>query len=112
MTAAYERGAVYWTALDRETGHEQAKIRPCVIVSATPINRRRPTVVVLPLTTTVEVAHPPLLVAVPSMGSAARARIEHMRSVDKSRLGQRIGRLSDEDLSEVDGAIAKVLTLG
>ena len=132
MTAAYERGEVYWTALDPARGHEpagppqgriperaarrypseQAKTRPCVIVSNTAINRRRGTIVVVPLTTTPQSAHPPLLVAVPSMGAHAKSRTEHLRAVDKSRLGQRIGRLSDEDMLALERAIAKVLALG
>ena len=111
MTAAHERGEVYWTALDPARGHEQVKTRPCVIVSATTINRRRGTVVVVPLTTTAQAAHPPLLVGVPSAGATVKARTEHLRAVDKSRLGQRVGRLSDEDLLALERAIAKVLAL-
>lgn len=112
MTAAFGRGDVHWTALDPVRGHEQAKTRPCVIVSDTTINRRRGTVVVVPLTTTPQAAHPPLLVAVPSMGAGAKARTEHLRAVDKSRLGQRVGRLGDEDMLALERAIARVLALG
>lgn len=111
MSPACERGEVYWVALDPARGHEQAKTRPCVIVSDTKINRRRGTVVVVPLTTTAQAALPPLLVAVPSMGADAKARTEHLRAVVKSRLGQRIGQIDDEDMLALERAIAKVLGL-
>lgn len=111
MSAVHERGEVFWTALDPARGREQARTRPCVIVSDSAINRRRGTVIVVPLTTTVQEAMPPLLVAVPSIGPGAKARTEHLRAVDKSRLGRRLGRLSDEDMHALEHAIAKVLAL-
>ena len=111
MTAAYQRGQVYWTQLDPVQGHEQAKTRPCAIFSDTLINQRRGTVVVVPLTTTPAAEQFPLLVALPSMGANTKARTEHIRSVDKSRLGQLVGKLSEHDMDALGRAIAKVLKL-
>ena len=112
MKPGYRRGEVYWTQLDPARGHEQAKTRPCVILSDTLINQRRGTVVVVPLTTTTQPAHPPLLVATPSMGPNAKARTEHVRAVDKSRTGRLAGALSEADLEELSRAMIKVLKLG
>ncbi len=112
MKPAYQRGEVYWTQLDPVRGHEQAKTRPCAILSDTLINQRRGTVVVVPLTTTPTPAHPPILIATPSMGRNAKARTEHIRSVDKSRLGRLEGMLSEPDMEELGRAIVKVLKLG
>lgn len=111
MTPAYQRGDVYWTQLDPVQGHEQAKTRPCAIVSDTLINQRRGTVVVIPLTTTPAADRFPLLVTMPSMGANAKARTEHIRSVDKSRLGRLEGILSEQDMDALGRAIAKVLKL-
>ncbi len=108
----YLRGEVYWTELDPVRGHEQAKTRPCVILSDALINQRRGTVVVVPLTTTSQAALPPILVAIPSMGVDAKARIEHIRSVDKSRLRRLEGRLSEVDMTALGRAVAKILQLG
>ena len=112
MKPAYRRGEVYWTQLDPVRGRVQAKTRPCAVMSDTLINQHRGTVVVIPLTTTPEPAHPPLLVATPSMGLNAKARTEHIRAVDKSRLGRLEGTLSDEDMGELGRAVVKVLKLG
>ena len=111
MTPAYLRGQVYWTQLDPVRGHEQAKTRPCAIMSDTLINQRRGTVVIVPLTTTPLTDQFPILVSMPSMGVRTKARTEQIRSVDKSRLGRFEGRLSDKDMDELGRAIGKVLKL-
>ena len=90
-------------------GSEQAKTRPCVVLSANEINAQRKTVVVIPLTTTKTPAVPPLLVSVPSAGLDSKARVEQIRAVDKSRLRNRLGSLSDADLLEIEGALQRIL---
>ena len=111
MSASIQRGQVYWVALDPVHGSEMAKTRPCVILSANEINRRRNTVVIVPLTSTSEPVHFPLVIAVPSAGIGSKARAEHIRSVDKSRLMQLIGHISDEDLNQISHGVARVLGL-
>jgi len=64
-----ERGDVFWVDLEPVRGSEIAKIRPCVILSTNEINRRRRTVVLVPLTSTPEPVAFPLVVAVPSAGA-------------------------------------------
>lgn len=109
MSTVVQRGQVYWVALDPVHGSEMAKTRPCVILSANEINRRRHTVVIVPLTNTSEPVYFPLVIAVPSAGVGSKARAEHIRSVDKSRLTQLIGQISDDDLSRISHGVAKVL---
>ena len=105
------RGEVYWVELDPTRGSEIAKTRPCVVLSAVEINQHRNTVVVIPLTTTASPAIPPLLVATPSAGISSKARIEHIRAVDKTRLQRKIGSLAAHDLSAVENALRVVLRL-
>lgn len=112
MNTRVERGQVYWVALDPVVGAEIAKTRPCVILSANEINRRRKTVIIVPLTSTPEPRHFPLLIDVPSAGVGSKARTEQVRNVDKSRLRGLIGHISDEDLSAISRGVAKVLGLG
>lgn len=111
MSTSVERGDIYWVELDPTRGAEIAKTRPCIILSATEINLHRKTVIALPLTTTSAAAAPPLLVAVPSAGATSKARIEHIRAVDKTRLQRRIGRVSSLDLQSVEAALRQVLRL-
>jgi mRNA interferase MazF len=80
-------------------------------LSATEINQHRKTVVVIPLTTTATPAAPPLLIAIPSTGATSKARIEHIRAVDKSRLQRKLGKLSVQDLHAAEEALRRVLRL-
>jgi mRNA interferase MazF len=106
-----ERGEVYWVELDPTRGSEISKTRPCVVLSAVEINQHRNTVVVIPLTTTSSPAIPPLLVATPSAGDTSKARIEHIRALDKTRLQRKIGNLAAADLSAIENALRVVLRL-
>ena len=109
MNANIQRGQVYWVTLDPVRGSEISKTRPCVVLSANEINRRRNTVIVVPLTSTPGPVHFPLLINVPSAGIGSKARSEQIRNVDKSRLANLIGQISDSDLGAVTHGVAKVL---
>lgn len=105
------RGQVYWVRLDPVQGSEQAKTRPCVVVSSEEVNDHRKTVIVVPLTSTKTPAVPPLLVSVPSAGADSKARVEQIRAVDKSRLQELLGRLEDEDLREIEVSLQRILKI-
>ncbi len=109
--SAILRGQVHWVQLDPARGSEMAKRRPCVVLSAREINDHRRTVVVLPLTTTDTPAVFPLLVATPSASPSSKVRIEHIRAVDKSRLAGHIIDMGEDDLSEIERALCRVLAI-
>ena len=109
MSSNVQRGQVYWVMLDPVRGSEISKTRPCVVLSANEINRRRNTIVIVPLTSTPEAVHFPLLINVPSAGIGSKARSEQIRNVDKSRLARLIGQISDADLGAISDGVAKVL---
>lgn len=96
---------------DPVRGSEQARTRPCVVVSTDEVNHHRKTVIVVPLTTTKAPAVPPLLVSVPSAGSDSKARVEQIRAVDKSRVRNLLGRLADEDLLEIEVSLRRILKI-
>jgi mRNA interferase MazF len=109
MSQGIFRGQVYWVELDPVRGSEIAKTRPCLVLSTEEVNNYRRTVIVLPLTTTQAPAVPPLVVAVPSLGAHTKARIEHIRSVDKSRLKSLMGELDTEDWFVIEDALRRIL---
>jgi len=104
------RGEIWWVDLDPTQGSEIRKTRPAVVVSADALNRARRTVVVVPLSTGPR-AQPPIVVAVPSAGSASVAACDQIRAVDKTRLTRLAGRLSPDDLAAVEGALRRVIEL-
>lgn len=105
-----QRGEIYWVDLNPTKGAEINKLRPCVIVTVTPINRARRTVVVVPLSTSVT-ARPPLVVSVPSAGDISTVVCDQIRAVDKSRLTRKSGQLSDSDMAVLENGLRKVLGL-
>jgi mRNA interferase MazF len=105
-----ERGSVYWVDLNPTQGSEINKLRPCVLIGATPINLARHTVVVIPLSSSTQ-ARPPLTISVSCLNKQAIAVCDQIRAVDKSRLRKQIGYLSEKDLTALDQALCQVLCL-
>ena len=104
------RGDVYWVNLDPVVGSEIRKTRPAVIVSNDSCNRYGTRVVVLPITGNVESLYPgEALVEV--KGKPGRALGDQIRSIDKSRLRTRVGRLTVDEMSRIDEALAITLDL-
>jgi mRNA interferase MazF len=110
MGLIMNRGDIYWVNLDPTTGSEINKQRPCVIVGATPINKARRTVVIVPLSTSA-IVKPPITILVNCLGQQVTAICDQIRTVDKSRLQQLAGVLSEQDLNSLDDGLRKVLSL-
>ena len=104
------RGDVYWVDLNPTKGSEINKQRPCVIVSATPINRARNTVIVVPLSTAAR-PRPPIIISVECLGKEVAAVCDQIRTVDKSRLQKIAGSLSEEDVTVLEDGLRQILCL-
>lgn len=104
------RGDVYWVDLNPTKGSEINKKRPCVIISATPINRARNTVIVVPLSTAARV-RPPIVIDVECLGKNVSAICDQIRTIDKSRLTHSAGNLSAQDMDSLDDSLRQVLAL-
>jgi len=110
MVLNLKRGNVFWVNLDPTVGSEIRKKRPCVIIGATPINKARRTVIVLPLSSSGS-PRPPIAVEVECLGRKAIAVIDQIRAIDKSRLLEQAGSLSKTDLETIERALRVVLGL-
>lgn len=106
-----QRGSVWWISLDPTQGSEIKKIRPCVLVAATPINRARRTVLVVPLSSSGNPPHPPITVKVSCMGKNVLAVCDQLRAVDKTRLSDWIEVMDQESLDSIGKALQQVLSL-
>ena len=84
-----KRFEVYWTHLDPTQGSEIKKVRPAVIVSPDEINSNLRTVIIAPLTTGGKLY--PTRISTNFDGKEARVALDQIRTVDKSRLGERMG---------------------
>jgi mRNA interferase MazF len=105
-----KRGDVYWVNLDPVVGTEIRKTRPAVVVSNDSCNRYGTRTVVLPITSNTESLYPGEAV-VEIKGKQGRALGDQIRSIDKSRLKARVGRLTADEMSRIDEALAVTLGL-
>jgi mRNA interferase MazF len=105
------RGSVWWVNLDRTQGPEIKKVRPCVLVAASPINQARRTVLVVPLSSSGSPPQPPITVKVSCMEKNVLAVCDQLRAVDKTRLSDWIEMMDQESLNAVSKALQQVLSL-
>ncbi len=86
-----DRFEVYLVSLDPTPGSEIRKTRPCVVVSADEMNLHIATVIVAPMTTR---GRPyPSRVACRVQEKAGQIVLDQLRTVDKARLGRRLGKI-------------------
>jgi mRNA interferase MazF len=104
------RGDVYWVDLNPTKGSKINKQRPCVLVSATPINLARRTVVVVPLSTSA-IVRPPITLGIECLGKRVVAVCDQIRTVDKTRMQKQAGEISLNDMNELDECLKQVLAL-
>jgi mRNA interferase MazF len=101
------RGAVHLVAFDPGVGHEIRKARPAVVVSNDHLNELARTVIVLPLIPGRFGYLHRIPVEPPEGGLARRSSVvsEQIHTVDRRRVGRRLGRIGPETLRRVEDAI-------
>lgn len=89
-----KRGEVYWVHLDPTRGSEIRKTRPALVVSPDDMNQMLPRVIIAPLTSKGQ----PLgcRPEIRFQGRRARILLDQIRSVDRQRLGEKMGNIELE----------------
>lgn len=109
-----KRGQVYYADLRPVVGCEQGGIRPCVIIQNDAGNQYSSTVIVAAMTTK-DKKELPTHIAVSAedycLDSNTTILLEQLRTIDKSRLQNFVGRLSDGTMRRVDEALHISLAL-
>ncbi|AMR27461.1 transcriptional regulator [Hymenobacter psoromatis] len=91
MVAAPQRFEVWLVNLDPTQGSEINKTRPCVVISPDELNRHLRTVTITALTSSQRAY--PSRVDCKFQGKAGQVALDHIRSVDKTRLVRKLGAL-------------------
>lgn len=105
------RGEIYHIHRAETVGHEQRGDRPAVIVSNNTGNEHSPVVEVVYLTT--QDKNPlPTHVQIRSSPRYSIAMCEQIVTVDKSRLGDFLGRATEDEMQRIDKALAVSLEIG
>ena len=97
------RGEVRWADLDPARGHEQAGMRPILVLSEDVFNERSGTVIAVALTSQPQRAGFPLTLELRCKGLPKRTwvKISQIRTLAVERIGRRLAVASPEDLSRV-----------
>lgn len=102
------------TSTRKEKKEEVSKVRPAVIVSETMLNDILDLVSVVALTTNLIDDAEPLRVRITareSLKNDSDAMIEQLRCVSKSRIGERVGRLDDNEMAKIENGMKLMLGL-
>lgn len=100
-----KRYEVRWATLDPARGSEMAKTRPVVIVSLDALNEVLQTITVCPITSQLHPSWRSRL-GVRIGRKAAEIAVNQIRTISKSRIGRKLGTLSDDDAA----ALRRVIT--
>ena len=110
-----KRGGIYLAALDPTVGKEIKKTRPVVIVSNNKNNEFSGTVSILPLTSKNLQKIYPFEIFLPegsgSLPKDSKIKADQIRTLDKSRIITFIGKLSEEEIDQIEKAIKIHLSL-
>lgn len=111
--ATPRRGEVWLVALDPAVGHEIRKTRPAVVVTDDDYNRYNWVVLVLPLTTREAARYHQVLISPPDGGvtNPSVTLPDQIRSIDRSRLVRRLGRVKASTMRRINESLAIMLGL-
>ena len=105
------RGEIRWGDLNPVRGKEQAGLRPVLILSHDVFNERSGTVIAVALTSQPQRAGFPLTLEFQSKGLPKKSwvKISQIRTLAVERIGQRLGKLSVEELAEVIEGLNEII---
>ncbi len=110
------RGEIYYADLSPVVGSEQGGVRPVVIVQNNIGNKYSPTVIAAAITSQINKARLPTHIELEArsygLTKDSVVLLEQIRTIDKRRLKERMGKLDNALMDRVDNAIAVSFGLG
>ena len=110
MDTNVKRGDIFYADLSPVVGSEQGGMRPVLIVQNDTGNRHSPTVIAAAITSQTGKARLPTHINLAGnnygLSRDSVVLLEQIRTIDKRRLREHMGRLDDALMSQVDDAIA------
>lgn len=105
-----KRGEIYWCKCDDEmcVGSEQSKTRPVLIIQNDIGNRYSPTTIVAVISSKIKATHLPTHIVINDncgLNGKSQIELEQIKTIDKSRLVQYVGKISPKTEEEVNKAL-------
>lgn len=111
-----KRGDIYYADLSPVVGSEQGGIRPVLIIQNDIGNKYSPTVIAAAITSQINKAKMPTHIELAAkeygLNKDSVILLEQIRTIDKRRLRERIGRIDDELMDSVNNALSVSFGLG
>ena len=106
------RGDVLWADLNPVKGHEQAGLRPVLVLSPEVFNERSGTVIAMALTSQPQRAGFPLTMEITSvvLPKPTWVKISQIRTLSSERLGKRIGHVSDDEMTQIVDGLNEIIS--
>lgn len=107
-------GDIFYANLNPTIGSEQDGIRPVLVVQNNKGNRFSPTIVIIPITSSLSKSNIPShveLLKTSGLDKKSIALVEQIRTLDKKRLLRKITSIAKEDLENVKIAIKQNLNI-
>lgn len=105
-----KRGDIFYADLSPVVGSEQGGVRPVLIVQNDTGNRHSPTVIAAAITSQTGKARMPTHISLAAMSCGlpkdSVVLLEQIRTLDKRRLREHMGRVDETMMKQVDTAIA------
>ena len=110
-----KRGEIYYADLRPVVGSEQGGIRPVLVIQNDCGNMHSPTVICAAITSKMTKANLPTHIFLPKedygLCKDSMILLEQLRTIDKSRIRDKIGSLDDSKMEAVDLALMVSLQL-
>lgn len=105
------RGGIHWADLNPVIGSEQGGLRPVLILSHNVFNERSGTVIAMAITSQPQRAGYPLTMKLASTGLPKKswAKISQIRVLSTKRIGRKIAKASEEELSLVIDGLNEII---
>jgi mRNA interferase MazF len=105
------RGEIYWADLEPTKGNEHRGVRPVVILSHNVFNDRSGTVIAMALTSQPQKAGFPLTLELSNslLPKKSWLKIGQVRTLSVLRLRNKIGTISEEELSQAAEGLVEIL---
>lgn len=105
------RGQIRWADLNPVRGHEQAGLRPVLILSHDIFNERSGTVIAMAITSQPQKAGFPLTLEVKSANLPKKSwiKISQIRTLSIERIGKVVGKSSMEELNQAIEGLNEII---
>ncbi|MDO5707049.1 MAG: type II toxin-antitoxin system PemK/MazF family toxin [Andreesenia angusta] len=103
------RGDLYYADLSPVIGSEQGGVRPVIVIQNDIGNRYSPTIIIAAITSQINKAKLPTHIEIQAhrygLTKDSVVLLEQVRTIDKKRLKEKIGRFDDDVMKEIDSAL-------